>query len=108
MTTYKVKGRALVHTDKGVLIIKGDDVDSGVIAKVKAQLDQLISKGGVWMPPVYGIPERYEVRWEPFTANTKTVTIATFPDKDMAYAEMSQLANTGLWYDLKVVPYVSK
>jgi hypothetical protein len=108
MTTYKVKGRALVHTDKGALIIKGDDVSSEVVARVKKDLDQLIAKGGVWNPPVYGIPERYEVRWEPFTSNTKTVTIATFPDKDMAHQAMVQLANTGLWYDLKVVPYVSK
>lgn len=106
---YKIKGRALVHSDKGAVIVEGDDVCPSVVAKLKQGIDELIEKGGVWKPPVLGLSEKgTKVRWEPFTSNTKLVTILTVDSVDVAQQAMVQLANTGLWYDLKMVPYLSK
>lgn len=59
---YFQSGRA----SKGMLVIKGDDVDETVVARIKQQFNASInSVNNAWRMPVFGIGAEDEITWSP-------------------------------------------
>lgn len=102
---YFQSGRA----SRGMIIIKSDDVDEGVIARIRQQFMASINNvNNAWRMPVFGIGQQDELEWTPIDSggrdmefqylsdNTVRVILSAFqmsPEELPGYAHLSRGTN---------------
>jgi hypothetical protein len=81
ITTHNKMYFATGRATRGMLVIKSDDVDEGVVARVKQQFNASInSANNAWRMPVFAIGSQDEIEWQSIDSSSRDMEFQYLTD----------------------------